>query len=64
MGLRQEIDNPMVTDRVRYYRAPHAFKRCECGQAKALYVTERGGLLRCETCRIDEGLSMDEVMTL
>lgn len=63
MVLRLEIDNPMVSDRVRYYRAPRAFKRCECGQAQAIAVTDGGGY-RCATCMNDEGLTRDEVTML
>ena len=63
MGLRQEIENPMLSDRVRYYRAPRAFKRCECGQALAIAMTEQGGY-RCAACKADEGLTDEEVTYL
>lgn len=64
MALRQEIDNPVPTKNVRYYRAPTSFKRCECRQARAVARTAEG--YRCETCLEDEGLSImdEEVMML
>lgn len=64
VAMRQEIDNPVATKSLRYYRAPTAFKRCECRQARAVARTAEG--YRCETCLTDEGLSIfdDEVMML
>lgn len=63
MGIRQEIENPMISDRGRYYRAPRAFRRCECGQARAIAKTDSGGY-RCQTCMNDEGLTSMEVTWL